>query len=88
LGGVNSDSGDDSDSNVVPFPDRCDDDYCDKLAKQIVDSMAALTRITGPTYLRAAINGINSLIDDYNRLCGGDLDHLDPDDYIGLESID
>jgi uncharacterized protein RhaS with RHS repeats len=87
LGGVNSDSGDDSDSNVVPFPDLCDDNYCDELEKKIKMAMTALALTENAAAIRALVDSINSLIDQYNRMCG-DMDHLDPDDYLGPQPIE
>jgi RHS repeat-associated protein len=82
-----SNSGDDSDSNVVPFPDRCKDNYCDELEKKITLAMTALALTENAAAIRALVDSINSLIDDYNRMCG-DMDYLDLDDYLGPQPIE
>jgi hypothetical protein len=49
--------------------------------------MTALALTENAAAIRALVDSINSLIDEYNRMCG-DMDYLDLDDYLGPQPIE
>jgi hypothetical protein len=49
--------------------------------------MTALVLTENAAAIRTLVYDINSLIDEYNRMCG-DMDYLDLDDYLAPQPIE